>query len=63
MTAALVLVARWASEIPLTGFALAGGALAIGIGFGSQKIVNHFISGPHPALRAPDQGRKPDRGR
>jgi small-conductance mechanosensitive channel len=26
-------------------FTLAGGAIAIGIGFGSQKIVNNFISG------------------
>jgi potassium-dependent mechanosensitive channel len=45
VVAALVLVALWVSEIPLTVFTLAGGALAIGIGFGSQKIVNNFISG------------------
>ncbi len=32
-------------NIPLTVFAVAGGALAIGIGFGSQNIVNNFISG------------------
>ncbi len=32
-------------DIPLTAFAVAGGALAIGIGFGSQNIVNNFISG------------------
>ena len=45
VVAALVLFALWVSEIPLTVFTLAGGALAIGIGFGSQKIVNNFISG------------------
>jgi small-conductance mechanosensitive channel len=32
-------------NIPLTAFALAGGALAVGIGFGSQNVVNNFISG------------------
>lgn len=31
--------------IPLTVFTVVGGALAIGIGFGSQNIVNNFISG------------------
>jgi potassium efflux system protein len=31
--------------IPLTAFAVAGGALAIGVGFGSQNVVNNFISG------------------
>lgn len=32
-------------QVPLTVFTLLGGALAIGIGFGSQNIVNNFISG------------------
>lgn len=32
-------------EIPLTAFAVLGGALAIGVGFGSQNVVNNFISG------------------
>lgn len=32
-------------NVPLTIFAVAGGAIAIGIGFGSQNIVNNFISG------------------
>ncbi|HXH76584.1 MAG TPA: mechanosensitive ion channel domain-containing protein [Bacteriovoracaceae bacterium] len=31
--------------IPLTVFTFLGGALAIGVGFGSQNIVNNFISG------------------
>jgi small-conductance mechanosensitive channel len=41
----LAIFALWVSEIPLTVFTLAGGAIAIGVGFGSQKIVNNFISG------------------
>lgn len=45
VVAILVLFALWVSEIPLTVFTLAGGAIAIGVGFGSQKIVNNFISG------------------
>ena len=32
-------------NVPLTIFTFLGGALAIGIGFGSQNIVNNFISG------------------
>ena len=32
-------------NVPLTAFTILGGALAIGIGFGSQNIVNNFISG------------------
>jgi small-conductance mechanosensitive channel len=32
-------------NIPLTAFTVAGGAIAIGVGFGSQNIVNNFISG------------------
>jgi small-conductance mechanosensitive channel len=32
-------------NFPLTAFTIAGGALAIGIGFGSQNIMNNFISG------------------
>jgi potassium-dependent mechanosensitive channel len=31
--------------IPLSVFTVLGGALAIGVGFGSQNIVNNFISG------------------
>lgn len=43
--AGLMVFALWVAEIPLTAFALAGGALAIGVGFGSQNILNNFISG------------------
>ena len=32
-------------SIPITIFAVVGGAVAIGIGFGSQNLVNNFISG------------------
>ena len=32
-------------NVPLTAFTVLGGALAVGIGFGSQNIVNNFISG------------------
>ena len=31
--------------IPLTAFAFATGAMAIGVGFGAQNIINNFISG------------------
>jgi len=33
------------AQIPLNSFALLGGALAIGFGFGSQNIIKNFISG------------------
>ncbi len=32
-------------HIPLTAFAFVSGAVAIGVGFGAQNIVNNFISG------------------
>jgi small-conductance mechanosensitive channel len=32
-------------SIPLTALTFVGGALAIGVGFGSQNVVNNFISG------------------
>lgn len=31
--------------VPLTTFTILGGALAIGVGFGSQAIINNFLSG------------------
>ncbi len=33
------------ANIPLTAFTVFGGALAIGVGFGSQNVVNNFLSG------------------
>lgn len=45
MLAAAFLIALRVVNIPLTGFAVAGGAIALGIGFGSQAIVSNFISG------------------
>jgi small-conductance mechanosensitive channel len=44
----LVLVALTALNllgVPLTAFAFATGAIAIGVGFGAQNIINNFISG------------------
>lgn len=32
-------------KIPITAFAFLGGAIAIGVGFGTQQIMNNFISG------------------
>ncbi|HEY9199741.1 MAG TPA: mechanosensitive ion channel domain-containing protein [Gammaproteobacteria bacterium] len=41
----LILLALDIVNIPLTVFAFLGGALAIGIGFGAQNLINNFISG------------------
>ncbi|QFY43538.1 mechanosensitive ion channel [Candidatus Methylospira mobilis] len=41
----LVVFSLLAVNIPLTVFAFVGGALAIGLGFGAQNILNNFISG------------------
>ena len=32
-------------HVPLTAFAFLGGAIAIGVGFGAQNLINNFISG------------------
>ena len=32
-------------KVPLTAFAFVSGAIAIGVGFGAQNIINNFISG------------------
>ncbi|MCI5072717.1 mechanosensitive ion channel [bacterium] len=39
------LLALHFANIPLTIFTFLGGAIALGIGFGSQNIINNFISG------------------
>ncbi len=45
LIALFFLIALRSVNIPLTVFTVAGGALAIGIGFGSQTIINNFVSG------------------
>jgi small-conductance mechanosensitive channel len=45
LAAGVALMALRIVNVPLTAFTLLGGAAAIGIGFGSQNIVNNFISG------------------
>lgn len=40
----LISILEWMS-IPLTAFAFLSGAIAIGLGFGAQNIINNFISG------------------
>ena len=45
MIVIVVVVALNIVHIPLTAFTFVGGAVAIGLGFGSQNIVNNFLSG------------------
>ncbi len=45
MLAIVVLYALKMIEVPLTAFTILGGALAIGVGFGSQALINNFIGG------------------
>jgi len=45
LTIILVLYALNTVNIPLTILTLLGGAVAIGVGFGSQNLINNFISG------------------
>jgi len=40
----VVLYAMRTVNIPLTAFTFMGGAIAIGVGFGAQKLINNFIS-------------------
>jgi small-conductance mechanosensitive channel len=42
---ALAAVTLNVAQIPLTVFAFFGGALAIGVGFGTQTIIKNFVSG------------------
>lgn len=41
----VLLLALRMVNIPLAAFAFLGGAIAIGVGFGAQNIINNFISG------------------
>jgi small-conductance mechanosensitive channel len=45
LTIILILYALHTVNIPLTILTLLGGAVAIGVGFGSQNLINNFISG------------------
>ncbi|HEX3725071.1 MAG TPA: mechanosensitive ion channel domain-containing protein, partial [Pirellulales bacterium] len=45
LVVAWVLMALHMVHVPLTFFTFMGGAVAIGVGFGSQKVLNNFISG------------------
>lgn len=45
LMAIVVLSALSILGIPLTAFAFVSGAIAIGVGFGAQNIINNFISG------------------
>lgn len=41
----LAIFSLLAAKIPLTVFAFAGGALAVGLGFGMQNLLQNFVSG------------------
>ncbi|MFG0306395.1 MAG: mechanosensitive ion channel family protein [Phycisphaerales bacterium JB040] len=41
----VVMLSLQTAGVPLTVFTIFGGALALGIGFGSQNVMNNFISG------------------
>jgi len=43
--ATIVVLALDMVGVPITAFAFLGGALAIGLGFGAQNVLNNFISG------------------
>ena len=49
------IIALQIAQVPLTVFTIFGGALALGIGFGSQNIMNNFISGLILLLERPIQ--------
>ncbi len=51
------LLALQAIHFPLTAFTVLGGALAIGVGFGSQNVMNNFISGLILMLERPVRAR------
>ncbi len=51
------LLALRAVHFPLTAFTVLGGALAIGVGFGSQNVMNNFISGLILMLEQPVRAR------
>ena len=64
----IVLMALPIAGIPITVFAILGGALAIGVGFGAQNLINNLISGiillvEHPIKIGDVVELETDRGR
>ena len=57
LLASFTLLALRAVHFPLTAFTVLGGALAIGVGFGSQNVMNNFISGLIIMLERPIRAR------
>lgn len=53
LTVIIVLVALPIAGIPITIFAVLGGAVAIGVGFGAQNLCNNLISGMIIMLERP----------
>jgi len=53
VTVAVFAIALITVKIPLTVFAFMGGALAIGVGFGAQNLINNWISGMILLLERP----------
>lgn len=45
VVAALIFISLSMLNVPLQAFAFVSGAVAIGVGFGAQNIINNFISG------------------
>ena len=45
LLAMFTVISLYYVDVPLTAFTIAGGAVALGVGFGSQNIINNFISG------------------
>lgn len=45
MLTIVVLFAMQFAGVPLTALTFLGGAVALGLGFGSQNVINNFISG------------------
>jgi small-conductance mechanosensitive channel len=41
----VVMYTLYAVYVPLTAFTIFGGAMAIGVGFGSQALINNFVGG------------------
>ncbi len=53
MSIFVTILALKIAHVPLTIFTLLGGAIALGVGFGSKNIVNNFMSGVFFMFEAP----------